>query len=467
MKLFEKLYSAAVILLLSAPLTGMLVWPTTETAEKKELASWPSLVSEQGFNTSFLPEAGAYFEDHFAFKEHLITANSLLYTRLLQTSPLERVIYGKNGTLYYQETLDDYLGQNLLSDRQIHNIVHNCQLMSSYTASRGSQFALVIVPNKNTVIPDRMPDWALQGTEKNKDRLEQALREQKILYVDLSQALQEEQKKEDQYYQKDTHWNTQGALTGYRTLMQSLGLESRSYDLQQAETVAHESDLDAMLTPKHILPEEELVFGSHNWSYVTDTEDNMDEWIQTHNDQASGSLLMYRDSFAEALVPLLSDSFADAWYSRLLPYNLSQIEQLHPEFVIIERAERRLASLQEAAAIQPLPVADVPVASEKHTDTRFTLSADGSWNHFSGTVPADLLEAEDTLCVRIAGADGSNPVTLSLFQTDGDGEGNGFDGYLPQSLRPAGDCQVQILVVREGQAVSVCNEITQWERKTS
>lgn len=467
MKLFEKLYSAAVILLLSAPLTGMLVWPTTETAEKKELASWPSLVGEQGFNTSFLPEAGAYFEDHFAFKENLITANSLLYTRLLQTSPLERVIYGKNGMLYYQETLDDYLGQNLLSDRQIYNIVHNCQLMSSYAASRGSQFVLVIVPNKNTVIPDNMPDWAIQGTEKNKDRLEQALKDTNILYVDLSQALQEGQTQEDQYYQKDTHWNTQGALTGYNALMQSLGLESRTYDLTQAKEIEHESDLDAMLTPENIVSEKELVFDHPDWSYVTDTQDNMDEWIQTHNEQASGSLLMYRDSFAEALVPLLSDSFADAWYSRLLPYNLSQIEQLHPEFVVIERAERRLGSLQEAAAIQPLPMASAEITAEKQTDAQFTLTADGSWNHLSGTVPADLLQAEDTLCVRIAGADGSDPVTLSLFQTDGDGNGNGFDGYLPQSLRPAGDCQVQILTVRDGQATVVCQETVQWERKTS
>ena len=34
------------------------------------------------------------------------------------------VIQGKDGWLYYKDSLDDYLGQDLLSDRSLFNIAH-------------------------------------------------------------------------------------------------------------------------------------------------------------------------------------------------------------------------------------------------------------------------------------------------------------------------------------------------------
>lgn len=465
MKKIQKLFTLTILIVLLVPSAGMVFWPTTETAEKKELQSWPSFMEDGEWNQNVLSDAGAWFEDHFAFREALITANSRLNTGVFRTSPLDKVIYGKDGWLFFNETLDDYLSTNLLSPREINNIAHNCSLMSSYAKSQESQFVLVIVPNKNTIYADKMPDYLQAGQEKNRINLEKALEAENVLYVDLTEDLISASKEKEVYYQRDTHWNTDGALAGYNSLMRSLGLEPETFDPVAGEAVEHSSDLDAMLFPKDQHSEKELVWPDHSWKYVTETADNMDEFIQTDNKEGKGSLLMYRDSFAEALVPLLSESFADAWYSRLLPYNLFQIGQYHPEFTLVERAERRLSSLQEVA-IQPLPTVHLEVSSSRESDTALEVKEDGDWNLISGRIPESLLTDTAQIYLSVSDENGENEKIYSLFQTSGeDHAGNGFAGYLMQSSRPEGNCRMRVLIEDDGGTECVYNEIINWRGK--
>ena len=41
--------------------------------------------------------------------------------------------------------------------------------------------------------------------------------------------------------------------------------------------------------------------------------------------QKDGSMLMYRDSFGESLLPFVADEIGQGYFSRLVPYNLTQI----------------------------------------------------------------------------------------------------------------------------------------------
>ena len=56
------------------PSVGMLLPQTQGSAtENRKLAVWPQLRTEEGWNTDFLSEAGEYFQDHFGFRQQLVT----------------------------------------------------------------------------------------------------------------------------------------------------------------------------------------------------------------------------------------------------------------------------------------------------------------------------------------------------------------------------------------------------------
>ena len=83
------------------------------------LPVWPQLRTEEGWNTDFLSEAGEYFQDHFGFRQQLVTANALINGKIFGVSTADGVIQGKNGWLYYKDSLSDYLGTEPMSERAL------------------------------------------------------------------------------------------------------------------------------------------------------------------------------------------------------------------------------------------------------------------------------------------------------------------------------------------------------------
>ena len=90
----------------------------------------------------WLPQAGDYFQDHFAFRNELVTANALLNGKLLGTSTAQGVIQGSDNWLYYKDSLNDFLGVELLSDRSLYNIAHSLAMMEENLEARGRRFRL-------------------------------------------------------------------------------------------------------------------------------------------------------------------------------------------------------------------------------------------------------------------------------------------------------------------------------------
>ena len=69
------------------PSVGMLLPQTQGSAtENRKLALWPQLHTEEGWNTDFLSEAGEYFQDHFGFRQQLVTANALINGKIFGVS---------------------------------------------------------------------------------------------------------------------------------------------------------------------------------------------------------------------------------------------------------------------------------------------------------------------------------------------------------------------------------------------
>ena len=159
---------------------------TDVTTEKKELSKFPSIKKEESINIRYLPELGDYFTEHFAYRQELVSLNSSLYTNLFNVSNTDNVIAGRNNWLYYKDSLNDYIGKDIMSDRAIFNVINNIAIMQQYVQNKNKEFIFTIVPNKNSLYYENMPYYYKKvSNDNNLSNLNKEIKRQNINYVDL------------------------------------------------------------------------------------------------------------------------------------------------------------------------------------------------------------------------------------------------------------------------------------------
>lgn len=413
------------------PFIGMAVRPTTVSTENKTMAAFPSLKSEDGhLNLDFFQELENYFNEHFAFRNELVYADAKIQTAVFQVSNVDTVIYGKDGWLYYSSTLDDYLGTNRLSGRQIYNLAHNLSLVQQYVEGKGSAFVLAIPPNKNTLYGEHMPyyDSYLVDRTHNVDLLAPKLQELGVSYANLLELFQSED--EVLYLKRDSHWNMKGAIMAYNCMMDALKYAHTDYgDSPVSRAKDEDGDLNRMLYTFY--GEKELNYKyqiEQKYTYTNDVESVEDVWIETEGGTGNGTLLMFRDSFGNTLIPLLANQFEKAWFTKEVPYGLENLmEQYHPGTVVLEKVERNLSEYihmppiisgieEEGIQVAPSPGSgpgmsagmqgsdpgiSVQLQESGATISMESLDYDVDYYKVSGSVEEPLLGEETDIVVKI------------------------------------------------------------------
>ena len=415
----------------------MLLMPVlgeSSSAEKRDLAEFPAFVEEGKLNPAFSEELDGWITDHFALRSELITVNNLLKAGLFATSGEEKVIVGKNNWLYFSETAADYLGQNLLSDTDIAHLTTTLDLMDAYVGGQGGKLVFAVAPNKNTLYPGNMPVYYRRTDgETNLDRITRQLRE-RAYFADLRQAL--EAAGEQTYHARDSHWNNRGAMYAYHTLLDTAEKVHESYAGAPWEWQrTWEGDLDAMIFPKLGFLDWQAVFNTEwTYRYTSRFHGEEDVLITTENEAADGSLLVFRDSFANALLPFLAQSYETAKFSRAIPYTLSEMETARYDTVILEIAERNLRNLLVSAPVMPAPQREPerePAAVKAVVKARTV----GDYRHYYGFLEEDV-PAGAPVYLRLSTGAGVRYVEAfpiyeaALLGSDGINS-NGFSAYIP------------------------------------
>lgn len=459
MKKSCKIYITVIIIILMTPFVGMSFWGTTETTENKELSQWPNLIENGNYNTDYLKETGTYFEEHMAFRMQMLTANSAIWGKIFRTSTTDQVIVGKNNWLYFGGTANDYTGRELLSDRELYNVVHNLSLVQDFVEQNGSQFLLAVVPNKNTLYGDCMPYYYQQGTDSNLDRLNKLLEQENIHFVDLKEAFQKED--EILYFKRDSHWNNKGAVLAYNTMLEFLQKKHESYlNVPYEVRTEHIGDIDKILYPLAAVEEQDFYYDKDwKYQYVNNITDNMDAWIETENPEKEGSLLMYRDSFGESILPFLAEEYRNAYFSRLVPYDLGNIVQYQPDTVIMERVERKIAAFATEIPIMEAPETENVTAVEKKTNSTVECKKSGGYMEIRGSIEQEFLEddTEILVCVSDANRNGAKVYRPFYTLTKG-GNGNGYSMYLNYAELPSDVLHINVICKTNGNAVIVASE---------
>lgn len=405
-KIGPAIYLIVSLLLCILPFAGLLWNKSSETTENRTLTAFPQLSRDGTWNLNFLAEAGDYFEDHFAYRQELVTADALLRGELLGTSASDSVIKGTDGWLYYKDSLDDFLGNQALSDRGIFDIAHTLKMMQDYVENSGRKFLFTVAPNKNSLYGEHMPYYyqIKVSDGRNIDKLKTAMESEGVNYVDLYGIF--EYQDDTLYHRRDSHWNNKGAALAAETLLDAADHSHRFYGNAEFEIRRDfEGDLDKMLYPLAVSPEEEIYYKEpFTYEYEEPVESNYDPEIKTVCASGTGSLLMYRDSFGNALLPFMAEEFATARFSRGVPYYLDDMYFSGADTVIVERAERFLPDMAENPPVAQSPsvtldLTDFVDAGESYTAC--TVSQDGFYLKFAGTVDESLMNTETEIYLRL------------------------------------------------------------------
>lgn len=331
------------------PSTGMLFY-RDELSENRILSEYPAFHEKDGtWNADYFEELQTYITEHFAFRSELIRADSLLKFVLLRTPCDDQVVIGREGWMFFDETLGDYTGIRL-SDTEIDRIsVRLCEACS-YIREQGKEPLVVIVPNKNSIYPEYMPvRFGKKAEVTNLTLLQKRMKEMNVPFVDAYHVLLEAKAQNDSflYFREDTHWNNTGARLVLNEIYTAFGLSEQYVITDYVVEKNHEPDLYNILFPTEEHFESQHVYDDYREYEYTGRMRSLDDMkICTISEEGNNrSLLVYRDSFGRALIPYMGGTFGQAAFYRSTPYDLSLVENTECSFVLIEIVERNLEDL--------------------------------------------------------------------------------------------------------------------------
>ncbi|HEV2915708.1 MAG TPA: hypothetical protein VGX92_20675 [Pyrinomonadaceae bacterium] len=322
--------------------------------EKRALAPFPPVALKRHVLGAFPEKFKLYFDDHFGFRNTLIRWQAIAKVKWLGVSSSDKVIVGKDGWLFYasESSLKSYMRTEPFSQEQLAHWQQILEARRAWLAERGIGYLFVIAPDKHTIYPEYMPDNI--SRHRRESRLDQLIAYLKqhsdIRILDLRPALFEAKTRRRIYYLTDSHWNDSGAFVAYRSIIEELSksfpqvkpLPDAALEVTRQQTPG--IGLAAMLGLEDIIREDDLWLRLRPEVSVQIQGTNGDykPLFSEQKDSGLPRLVMFRDSFASALIPFMAPHFSRAVYIWNKGLDPRLIEAERPNVVIHEMVERFL-----------------------------------------------------------------------------------------------------------------------------
>lgn len=272
-----------------------------------------------------------------------------------------KVIAGDHGWLIFTGEGDimDYQKAESFTEQELVSFQADLDALTSSYARRGITLLVVVVPNKNTIYPERVPSQiAVLGTESRLEQVTSYLQAHGQTHIlDLRPALQAAKAEHEIYYATDTHWNGYGAYIAYAAILNELhkrfpNIAPRpASDFKFVSREPETLDLAANMGTT-LLPESKIQFVpryDQQTSYKTVNVGGRRLMFSYNDDASLPDLVMYYDSFFFTVNPMLGEHFHHGVFVQNYLgsglWDLSWVEERQPDVVIIEFNERYLEDL--------------------------------------------------------------------------------------------------------------------------
>lgn len=307
-----------------------------------------------------------YYKDHFIYRNYAVHINSLLKVFIFRNSPIEEVLLGKDHWLFYaregnRDLINYYRNGNHLNEEELQIWVKVLKGRKKWLKDRGIHYLFVVVPNKNTIYQEYMPNFIRKVN--NQSRLDQLFEELSkktdIDFIDLRATLIAGKKNYPVYDSTNSHWNDYGAFLACHKIISHLNKYFKPLhyftldDYIIREIDGGGGDLAMMLSlHKKYFRENKITLAPKKhpaikYRPLTRIRGFIRQSISTNPDGKLSTALSVHDSFMHQLKPFLSCHFKKVvyiwdWDLHFFP---KIIERIKPVVVIDEMAERALIDL--------------------------------------------------------------------------------------------------------------------------
>lgn len=373
-KIVSILFSALFLLALLIPLcTTSLKQNDLSADENRTLAKFPAFVDSNGkISRKGVFGFEGWFNDHIGLRSVFSRMNAALKLGVFHSSPAPSVYVGREGWYYftYDNNLRIPFGDFPLSEETLQNIAACQESIRTELEQMGIPYILVITPSKASIYPEYISSQHLAVRETPIDTLTAYLQTHTgVTVVNTKPALLEAKANGEQvYFKTDTHWNTIGSSTGFRSMAGSIeqvcgkdipeidltfSLQPRKGDLRTLMNAVSftepEQAMKCVITSPGAKKADDSPLAKEldriqnqpgsNWQGPSEV------W---YNESAQGTVLLFGDSFFGPDFKV-SEYFAECYHETVLVRCITayreSIELVSPDLVIMEITERSIPVL--------------------------------------------------------------------------------------------------------------------------
>jgi hypothetical protein len=289
------------------------------------------------------------------------------------------VIKGKDGFLFHRDhdALDQLTGGLVFRQRQIDVWIEALRAREAWCAARGAQMRFLIIPEKHVVYAEKLPRFIKIADRRAVTQLfaaaDPALRSRMLYPIEALRAASADRRT---FQKTDTHWTSYGAFVAYTALLDSLAAERPLEIARESELTWKERTVVGDLGVRFTRERGETVT-------VADPPSHYNLVFQNHNfgrgavhvyESARRDLprcVLFRDSFANALIPFLMRGFSRLVAVSSLSCHYDLLDQEKPDVVLFVAIERFMATFGVGSQIElPDDEARVPFATFSGTELR-------------------------------------------------------------------------------------------------
>lgn len=319
--------------------------------ENRELAAFP----DSSVSFEKIPAAiDDFITDNFPYKNQIAQINGSVNKDVFRDNPSEKTILGKDGWLFFKgetgNSLAQYKGVAKFSEEELQIITDNICATRDYLEERGAKFILYIVPNKERVYSEYMPDSIkVADSVCNTDQLIEYIRNntniEMIWIYDELMDYKNNNPDTPIYYYYDTHWNNLGAYVGTKALCEKIGAKIQDVTFEQINNSSY--DLANQAGLRLSLDGKDVDYSPTNLSndYEIEVDDIDGSFIYHNTGKDERRLMIERDSFVIGMRQYIGNTFNESYMVHRNIFDKQMISDFNPDVFVYEICEREITKL--------------------------------------------------------------------------------------------------------------------------
>lgn len=323
-KAFSIFISACVVILSAA----MVVLPDSDFSEKenRKLASFPEFSVYEFIDGNYMRDIGTYLNDQFPLRDSFMGIKTAFEKNLLRKKEVNNIFICRDG--YYIEKYSKAENTQFITEK----------INSFAEKVKSSNVDFMLVPTAFQIYGDKLPKNAAEKPNMQYDDMQtlfDGINGKNISKINPSTIL-EDNKNSQLFYKLDHHWTSHGAYLAYIEYCKTKGLTPQGeeefdklevddfygtiyskvndYSIKEGDTITVYSKPDWNID---VTFDDKQSNSIYNFDYSNKKDkysiflDNLHPYISivNNNSDSNKSLVVVKDSFANAFVPFLVDHY--------------------------------------------------------------------------------------------------------------------------------------------------------------